>query len=114
MTNKIITWSGILFLLTIASCTKKDVPQTPASTKITYDGHVKKIMNGYCYTCHSGSSASAGLRLETYDQVRNAITNKGLLDRINNDNAPMPPSGLMPIEDREEISQWSKLNFPKD
>lgn len=106
------------FLAFISSSCSKSNTQSPSSNippvinnKITYDQNIKPIMSRSCTGCHSGASASAGLLLETYIQVKNSTQNGNLIDRINDISNPMPQSGLMPLADREIIQIWADSNY---
>lgn len=107
----------VLFLsILIFSCTKSSTETTPAtppinSDEITYDSNVEPIISRECKGCHSGSSPSGNLKLETYSQVRSSTENGNLLNRINNVSNPMPQSGLMPLADRNIILDWSNNNY---
>lgn len=81
------------------------------SEGVTYNDEVKTTMSNYCVTCHSGSAPSAGLSLNTYANVKDAVENKGLLDRIQDENEPMPPGGLMPETEIQIIKDWMDGGF---
>ncbi|GAB5557940.1 MAG: hypothetical protein SchgKO_21530 [Schleiferiaceae bacterium] len=94
-------------------CSKTETQTPPSPQTANYDPEVKAVMNSYCITCHSGSAASAGLRLDNYNDVRNASENGNLLNRINSSSAPMPPSGLMPSSQRQIMDSWANNGYPE-
>jgi mono/diheme cytochrome c family protein len=61
---------------------------------VTYEQNVKSIINNNCIICH-GSTPSNGapMSLTTYNQVKDAVLNRGLLDRISRTTGE---PGLMP------------------
>ncbi len=88
-----------LFFITIGvviqSCTYHNKQTILGSTgtcdtiNTKYGEVISVIMTDYCTSCHGGSSPSAGLSLETYNDVKNNYTN--ILQRMNSGN--MPPAG---------------------
>ncbi|MCP4438608.1 MAG: hypothetical protein GY810_06650 [Aureispira sp.] len=86
--------------------------QKDSKTK-SYANDVAPIINNYCTTCHSGMAASAGIDLTSYQSVKHQTEQGNLLNRINDANTPMPPSGIIPKEERQIITDWSKISFPE-
>ncbi len=75
-------------------------------TLVTFSNTISAIIVDSCVECHRGAGARAGVRLENFEQVR-AITEAGrTVARINNESAPMPPAGLLPLETRELFDAW--------
>lgn len=74
--------------LFISSCSEtspddfEEMQNDPQPQVVTYDGSIKEIMQNSCVNCHQNAAPSGGLRLETYDQVRNSTENGTLIDRI--------------------------------
>lgn len=114
--NIVLLHLSILTLVLTASFT-----QTEQKTKsdlgkinteeITYEGHIKTIIDNYCVSCHSGGYPAANLSLETYESVRQATEKGRLLKRINNEEFPMPPHALMSEKKRDLIAEWAKQGF---
>ena len=76
---------------------------------------IKQIMTEHCNKCHISSSATfSGIPYETYDQFKAVAQNGKLLDRINNQAAPMPESGLMSLCNRLKIEAWVKAGAPNN
>jgi len=42
------------------------------TTNVSYAGTVKPIIDQHCLSCHSGGAPSAGISLETYDDIASA------------------------------------------
>jgi hypothetical protein len=81
----------------------------------TYQMHIADIMATKCEGCHSGNNAAAGLRLNTYEQVTNAVASRGLIDRIQlplSDPQSMPPNGGMKACDLAAILDWVQNGSP--
>ena len=61
-----------------------------------YAETVAPILSSNCIACHSGSTAAAGLSLDSYTSVYSAIKSGNVLDRVNRnsgDNGFMPQGG---------------------
>lgn len=67
-----------------------DTGNTDTAPKSTYTNDVKPLLTK-CTGCHSGSSARAGLSLDNFNDVKNAITK--ITDRINREEGS---GGFMP------------------
>ncbi len=100
-----------LSLLNI-SCSKDSpddlkVPTLPET--VTYDADIKPIMTNNCISCHGNSLAEAGLKLTTYAEVKDAIQNKGLINRISRsatDPLVMPKNNKMAQSNIDLIVKW--------
>jgi len=110
-------------MLAIQSCSKSDAkmtidppdPPTPAEcdlSNVTFSNTVWPIINANCTSCHSGSSANLGIRLEDYATVKAqasiaAGSSGSLIGAITHSsgNFPMP-------KDRAKLSDCniSKIN----
>ncbi len=100
---------AVTSLLFLASCTETIIEDLPPETPIDlikYNPDITTIVSNNCLPCHAGTSASAGLNLESYMNVRNATEIGNLIERINDINNPMPQSGLMPSSQRIIFDQW--------
>ena len=115
--------SLIVVTLLLFSCSgSDDDPTTPNSnnpdpnpnnsTNITYNSHIKSIMSGNFTSCHGNPTTnSAPMSLTTYSEVKNAVETRGLIERINDTNNPMPQGGLMSQTNRDLIQQWKDQGF---
>ncbi|TNJ43471.1 hypothetical protein KFZ70_16870 [Tamlana fucoidanivorans] len=66
----------------------------PIPTVVTYNAHVKSIINTNCTSCHSDPAVNgANVPLTTYTQVKSAVQNNNLISKINGNG----PGGLMPL-----------------
>lgn len=84
----------------------------------TFDDNIRPIMSSSCVECHAGSTASAGLRLETFAQVRASTEFGNLIDRITReigDPLLMPRGGpRLPNSSIDLILQWERDGFPEN
>ncbi|MFT3794005.1 hypothetical protein [Flavobacterium sp.] len=85
----------------------------PPGATITYSGNVAAIINNNCLGCHSNPTQNgAPMSLTTYEFVKQAIQNRGLLDRISRDQGAegmMPLGGTrLPQSAIDIIEQWQQ------
>lgn len=108
----------LLAFFAIASCTKAIIDEetgtAPITRTVTFKGDVENIMFNHCITCHGGPAPSGGFGLTTYEEVRFYGENGSLVDRMNDLGNPMPPSGLVSIEQRQLIEKWVADGFPEE
>jgi mono/diheme cytochrome c family protein len=118
MKKQLLNYTGfILAILLLASCENDSTNDlilynvTP-ETNVTYNQNVEAIINSNCISCHGATpSNGAPMSLTTYEQVKEAVQNRGLLDRISRDQgAPgmMPNGGTrLPQNNINVINQWN-------
>lgn len=85
----------------------------PNENAITYQQNVKSIIDNNCISCHAATPRNgAPMSLITYDQVKNAIQNRGLLNRIslNNGNSLLMPQGgpRLPQASIDIVAKWQQ------
>lgn len=103
----------IVFIISFFSCTNNsedDLIIKSELSNITYNGKVKSIIDSNCISCHGDLNPSAGLTLTNYNLVKQAVTNKGLIDRISRsagDPQLMPQSGKLPQQTIDLIIKWN-------
>lgn len=108
---------ALSFSLIFVGCTN-DNPSTlmdnsPTVGLTTYNQNVKSIIDNNCVVCHATVPKNgAPMSLVTYDQVKQAVQNRGLLTRISleNGNGSLMPSGgpRMPQATIDIILKWEK------
>lgn len=92
---------------------------TPLPTRVSYADLVSAnqqlgVFNRRCLSCHSGGGSAAGFDMSTY---AGSTANGGaalIQSRINSANNPMPPSGLMSIDERAIIDIWVNGGAPQN
>lgn len=110
----------ILLLIATSACTKaiieepKNVSELPPIQRtIKYNPDVQNIMFNHCVSCHGGAAPNAGLDLTTYQNVRFSSEMGNLVQRMNSATTPMPPSGLLPAQQRQIIDKWVADGYPQ-
>lgn len=77
---------------------------------VTYEQHIKPIINANCLSCHGAGGVSSFRPLGTYTELKDAVQNTDLLDRIQRQNGEpgqMPQTGRMPQDRIDLILQWN-------
>jgi|SRR5690554_1102234 len=106
--------SFILLILLATNCTSVSeddlIDRTPIVEVIAYQGHVKSIIDNNCISCHSMPPVNgAPMSLISYNDVKSALLNRALLERISSDDlgflmpfgGPRLPQNLIDI-----VFQW--------
>ncbi|NND51242.1 MAG: hypothetical protein HKN54_02475 [Flavobacteriaceae bacterium] len=92
-----------------------EVTEIPEGEMISYNNHVKIIIDNNCLNCHSMPPQNgAPMGLVNYQQVRNAVENRGLIGLISTQDlsevmplgGPRLPQNLIDI-----IVQWQLDGF---
>lgn len=110
---KLITLA--LFSLLLSSCTNDSLSDLRTVEDIelaTYTQNVKPIIDNNCIVCHGSTPANgAPMSLTTYTFVKQAVINRGLLDRISRaegTSGAMPFGGpRLPQTSIDVIVQWN-------
>lgn len=92
------------------STLKEDIP---AMGLTTYNENVKSIIDNNCIVCHAATPKNgAPMSLVTYSQVKEAILNRGLINRITleNGNSSLMPKGgpRIPQTTIDIVLKWEK------
>ena len=61
-------------------------PKACDSANTTYSGFVKKIIDNNCVSCHKGTAASGGIKLDTYDNLLINVNNGKFFGSLNWEN----------------------------
>lgn len=111
---------GITMSTFVISCSNTSpndlVDTTPISANVSFSQDVKSIMDGNCVQCHGTVPTNgAPMSLTTYDNVKDAVLNRGLIDRINlnlGNGLLMPQGGpKLPANKIATIQKWKDQNF---
>ncbi len=76
---------------------------------VTYNANVKAIIDANCVMCHVDGGAASFRPLVTYAQVKQAVAEAGLLERIqlqNGEPGIMPATGRMPQRNINVLLEW--------
>lgn len=95
MNYKIFTL--LVVAITATSCSENstdDLIDIDTSAQLRYNTQVKNIIDSNCLSCHSAPPTNgAPMQLTTYENVKEAVLNRGLIDRISR---PQGTAGMMP------------------
>ncbi|HEX8575884.1 MAG TPA: hypothetical protein VF677_06280 [Flavobacterium sp.] len=110
-TQKFFLMLIVSFMLN--SCTTQSTSDLldikPIEGDVTYTNRVQDIINANCIVCHGNPPGGAPNSLATYQDVKDAVLTKGLIDRINlpqGAGGAMPPSGKLPQPIIDQIIKW--------
>lgn len=83
----------LLFIVTSCSGGSDEVVITPPNNNdVTYSGEISPIISSSCLNCHTDPPVNnAPMSLTTFQNVKDAVTGRGLIGRIAN--GSMPPAG---------------------
>ncbi|WMI68674.1 hypothetical protein [Mangrovimonas sp. YM274] len=109
-----LTYTSILALLLLFNCSNDSeddlTDDTPITETITYNEHIKPIMDNNCINCHSNPPVNgAPMALTTYETVKESMLNRNLFGRITTDNTAllMPVGGpKLPQNLIDQVEQW--------
>lgn len=111
MKRYFLTASLILILSSCDSSTYESLEEPEIIVgKATYQSNVKSIIDSNCVSCHSVGGTASFRPLTAYSEVKNAVLNTNLLDRIQRQNGEpgqMPQTGRMSQDKINTILQWN-------
>ena len=87
------------------------------TTNVTFSGSVAPVMASNCNGCHSGASASAGVKTDNYNDLLVIVNNGKLWGTVNHDPGfkPMPQNAqILPVCDRSKIKIWITAGAPNN
>jgi len=93
--KKFLILSTFFFLYIFTSCSSNsidDIIDPPNNNNVTYNGNIKIIIDNNCLNCHTNPPVNgAPMPLTTFQNVKEAVENRGLIGRV--ENGSMPPTG---------------------
>ncbi|RKS02200.1 hypothetical protein [Flavobacterium sp. 102] len=108
---------SFLFLGTVlvSSCSNDssaDLSGIDELDEVTYTNTVKSIIDNNCIMCHAATPVNgAPMSLTTYENVKQAVLNRGLLNRISREQGSpgmMPNGGTrLPQVVIDQVSTWA-------
>lgn len=109
----------LIFIVVAYSCessTFEEIGESvPIDETITFTEHIRPIMEENCISCHNPEGDAYFKPLTNYEEVRQAILETDLLERIQMQNGEpdiMPQTaGRMPQSKIDLIIQWSEQGF---
>ena len=108
---------AVSFFSILMSCTDDNpstlLDNTPNTGMITYSQNVKSVIDNNCVVCHAAVPKNgAPMSLVTYNQVKDAVLKRGLLNRISleNGNSSLMPNGgpRLPQVTIDMMLKWEK------
>jgi uncharacterized membrane protein len=114
-----LVFTALTFVALLTSCSNEDsetltsTPPPNSTAKVTYNQNIKSIIDNNCVVCHAAVPRNgAPNSLVTYAQVKESITNRGLLNRISlpNGNGLLMPQGgpRMPQGTIDLVAKWQQ------
>jgi len=102
----------ILFLMSSCSSNNDDEMNLPVED-VTYTVTIKLIIDSNCLNCHVEPPVNgASMSLTTYENVREAVINRGLIGRV--ESGSMPPVGdVLTTDEVQAIKDWKTGGFQK-
>ncbi len=105
---------GILgFVFSISSCSPENKRNEAVcqTVHITYDGHIKNIIDNHCIKCHDGANEFS---LKTYSdvvRVKNDVIAEVMAYKM-----PVIDKGVGPLSEAQldSINCWKLNNFPQN
>jgi len=79
--------------------------------EISFSNDIQPIVENFCTTCHAGKDPDGEVLLTSYAEVRKLVEKGDLLNRINDSDDPMPPSGKIPAYMRRMFKTWAETGF---
>lgn len=73
---------------------------------VTYENTAKAILDSACVECHNVNEQTAGVRLDAFEFAFMEADSGIMLSRMTNTTNPMPPSGNLPNNLIQDITDW--------
>lgn len=112
---------GLGMVAALCSCESNTYEDIEADVildgEVTYDTHIKSIIDNNCIMCHAPGGVSSFRPLTNYMEVKDAVENTDLLDRIQRQNGEtgiMPQTGRMPMSNIDLILEWADNGLPEN
>lgn len=106
-----------LIAVSCSNDSESDLTDYSLIENVTYNATVRTIITENCITCHTQPpQGGAPMPLLTYNDVRNAVENLELIDRISSFDSGygMPFGGpRLPQSKIDQIEAWRDANFPE-
>lgn len=108
-----VLFSLLLFISCTSNSVDDDDPDTdpPGNDDVSYTVDVKPIIDGKCLGCHTNPPTNnAPMPLTSYDNVKDAVMNRGLIGRVTDGSMPPVGSDLTDAQIKT-ISDWQAGGF---
>lgn len=87
------------------------------STAVTFSQVNQNVFQSSCVSCHSGSASPAGIDLSTFDGVsRQVVPGSPQQTKIYQEisDGKMPPTGALPQDQIQQVSDWITAGAKND
>jgi hypothetical protein len=90
--------------------------QCDTTHNVSFANHIKPTMDNFCASCHTGSSPSSGVRLETYSDVYQWYQTGDLWGCVMREQGfnPMPPSFALDSCRMNQFKYWILAGAPNN
>lgn len=82
---------------------------------MTYNNHIKPILDANCVSCHNATAFSGNVKLHTYSDVQVTIPSGKLLNSVKHlsgGSKNMPPGSKLSDCNIQKIEAWIKRGYP--
>lgn len=108
--KKLLFLSFMLLIFIVTSCSSDSDDMNNPNGDVTYSGSIKNIIDGNCLGCHTEPPVNgAPMSLVTFQNVKDAVTGRGLIGRV--ENGTMPPNGTLSAAQVQAIKDWQTGGF---
>jgi hypothetical protein len=86
------------------------------TANITYSGHIRPLMENYCFSCHSGASPTSGYALDSYEALAPYAATGELEGNVFHSPGfnPMPPSFQLDSCLMNQFHNWIANGYPNN
>jgi len=82
---------------------------------VTYSGTIWPVVQTYCTGCHSGTTPSGGIRLESYSNLSAVAASGTLMNSLRGNGVPkMPPAGNLSTCKIRQFEIWISNGYPNN
>lgn len=115
--KNLLTITSMFLMLIMVSCSSgsddDDPILNPPESSITYGNTISVIVNGNCTGCHGSTPTNgAPMSLTTYNNVKDAVENRGLINQIETGNMPKNGTNLSATQ-IQNFKTWQTNGFPQ-
>jgi mono/diheme cytochrome c family protein len=115
--KNLLMFTGLFLIFLVTSCSgggDDDSPIIdPTPTTITYTNTISAIVNGNCTGCHGSTPTNgAPMSLTTYNNVKDAVVSRGLINQIETGNMPKNATDLTATQ-IQNFKTWQTNGFPQ-
>lgn len=103
----------VISMFILNACSSSEEDPVPNNITVTYTGDIKSIMDSHCLSCHGAPPTDgAPMSLTTLDAVKDAIIDRGLIERV--EEGSMPPTGTpLTSTQVQTLKDWKTANYPQ-